>query len=242
MKILKLQTQANTSAQVTQAALHFTAWRVDILLSAHSQPNKHYTSLHIQFMQPLTQQERSQQKHQRPCVLWFTGLSGAGKSTLATLTERALFAAGCHTFSLDGDRVRTTLCQDLGFSITDRRENIRRIGAAAKLFTESGLMVLTATISPLRSMRDEVRRAFAPGEFIEVFVDAPLAVCETRDPKGLYRKARAGHIADFTGIDSAYEPPSAPEIHLRTDQVSPEACVASVIGYLRDRGYLLQGE
>ncbi len=236
MKILKLQTQVNTSAQVTQAALHFTAWRVDILLSAHSQPNKHYTSLHTQFMQPLTQQERSQQKHQRPCVLWFTGLSGAGKSTLTTLTERALFAAGCHTFSLDGDKVRTTLCQDLGFSITDRRENIRRIGAAAKLFTESGLMVLTATISPLRSMRDEVRRAFAPGEFIEVFVDAPLAVCETRDPKGLYRKARAGHIADFTGIDSAYEPPSAPEIHLRTDQASPEACVASVIGYL------LQGE
>ena len=187
-------------------------------------------------MQPLTQQERSQQKNQRPCVLWFTGLSGAGKSTLATLTERALFAGGCHTFSLDGDRVRTTLCQDLGFSITDRRENIRRIGAAAKLFTESGLMVLTATISPLRSMRDEVRRAFAPGEFIEVFVDAPLAVCETRDPKGLYGKAASGLIEDLTGVGSPYEPPEHPELVLDTEVDEPEASVARVIRLLEERG------
>ena len=185
-----------------------------------------------------TQNDRSQQKQQRPCVLWFTGLSGAGKSTLAALTEQALFASGCHTFSLDGDKIRTTLCKDLGFSIADRHENIRRIGAAAKLCTEAGLMVLTATISPLRAMRDGVRHIFAPGEFIEVFVDAPLAVCETRDPKGLYRRARAGEIADFTGIDSAYEPPMNPEIHLHTDQVSPEECVATIINYLRDHGYL----
>src|SRR5690606_12063570 len=116
-----------------------------------------------------------------------------------------------------------------------RKENIRRIGAAAKLCTEAGLMVLTATISPLRSMRDDVRRIFKSGEFIEVFVDAPLAVCETRDPKGLYRKARMGKIADFTGIDSAYESPHAPEIHLHTDQLSPEACVAIIINYLREQ-------
>lgn len=189
-------------------------------------------------MTPPTQNERSQQKQQRPCVLWFTGLSGAGKSTLATLTERALFTYGCHTFSLDGDKVRTTLCKDLGFSIADRQENIRRIGAAAKLCTEAGLMVLTATISPLRDMRDGVRHMFAPEEFIEVFVDAPLDVCETRDPKGLYRRARAGEIADFTGIDSAYEPPLNPEIHLHTDQMPPEDCVAVITRYLCDQGYL----
>lgn len=189
-------------------------------------------------MTALSQHERSQIKQQRPCVLWFTGLSGAGKSTLATLVERELFALGCHTYLLDGDVVRKGLSGDLGFSSTDRNENIRRIGAVAKLFTDAGLIVLTATISPFHDMRSTVRQTFATDEFIEVFIDAPLAVCEERDPKGLYRQARAGKIAEFTGIDSAYEPPVAPEIHVRTDQTSAQACTTIIIQYLREHGYL----
>lgn len=189
-------------------------------------------------MTTLTQNDRAQLKQQRPCVLWFTGLSGAGKSTLANLLEKELFALGCHTYLLDGDVVRKGLCEGLGFSSADRNENIRRVGAAANLFTDAGLIVLTATISPFQQMRSAVRQSFAAGEFIEVFIDAPLNVCEGRDPKGLYRKARAGEIPEFTGIDSAYEPPAAPEIHLRTDQVSAQACVKTVIDYLHLHGYL----
>lgn len=186
----------------------------------------------------LTQQQRSQIKQQRPCVLWFTGLSGAGKSTLATMVECELFTLGCHTYLLDGDVMRQSLCNDLDFSKADRNENIRRIGATAKLFTDAGLIVLTATISPFQQMRAAVRQSFAAGEFIEVFIDAPLTVCEGRDPKGLYRKAREGRITEFTGIDSAYEPPAAPEIHVRTDQVSAPACAATIIDYLRKGAYL----
>lgn len=186
----------------------------------------------------LTQNERAHLKQQRPCVLWLTGFSGAGKSTLAAQVERELHQSGYHTYLLDGDNLRTGLCKDLGFSIADRHENIRRIGAAAKLFTDAGLIVITATISPFRDMRERIRHTFAPGEFIEVFIDAPLAVCEARDPKGLYRKARAGQIADFTGIDSAYDAPHAPEIHLHTDQSSPAEGVATIIDYLHRQGYL----
>lgn len=189
-------------------------------------------------MTTLTRTQRSQIKQQRPCVLWLTGFSGAGKSTLADLVEQKLFALGYHTYLLDGDSVRAGLCKDLGFSIDARNENIRRIGAAAKLFTEAGLIVLTATISPFKKMRSDIRALFSQGEFIEIFIDAPLSVCEARDVKGLYRKARAGEISLFTGIDSAYEPPQQPEIHLRTDQQSPEKCAAMIIDYLRTHDYL----
>lgn len=151
-----------------------------------------------------------------------------------------MFNLGCHTYLLDGDVVRKGLCGDLGFSSADRNENIRRIGAIAKLFTDAGLMVLTATISPFQQMRSTIRQTFGAGEFIEVFIDAPLTVCETRDPKGLYRKARAGQISEFTGIDSAYEPPLTPEIHVRTDQLSTEECVATIMKYLREHGYLMR--
>ncbi len=151
-----------------------------------------------------------------------------------------MFNLGCHTYLLDGDVVRKGLCGDLGFSSADRNENIRRIGAIAKLFTDAGLMVLTATISPFQQMPSTIRQTFGAGEFIEVFTDAPLTVCETRDPKGLYRKARAGQISEFTGIDSAYEPPLTPEIHVRTDQLSTEECVATIMKYLREHGYLMR--
>lgn len=189
-------------------------------------------------MTKLTRIERSKIKQQRPCVLWLTGFSGAGKSTLANLVERELFSLGCHTYLLDGDNLRKGLCKGLGFSISERNENIRRIGEAAKLFTEAGLIVLTATISPFQQMRNDIRALFAPGEFIEIFIDAPLSVCESRDVKGLYRKARAGEISLFTGIDSVYEPPQQPEIHLKTDQQSPDICAHIIIDYLRKHNYL----
>jgi adenylylsulfate kinase len=186
----------------------------------------------------LSQNDRATIKQQRPCALWFTGVSGAGKSTIAALVEKKLFSLGAHTYLLDGDILRQGLCSDLGFSVQDRNENIRRIGATAKVLTDAGLMVLTATISPFADRRADVRAHFAKGEFIEIFVDAPLAVCEARDTKGLYRKARAGEIIHFTGIDSAYEAPQAPEIHLHTDQQSAEKCAQTVVNYLRDRQYL----
>ncbi|MDF2153194.1 adenylyl-sulfate kinase [Vibrio sp. CAU 1672] len=157
---------------------------------------------------------RAQLKKQQPAVLWFTGLSGAGKSTVAGALETRLVQLGYHTYLLDGDNVRHGLCSDLGFSEQDRRENIRRIGELAKLMADAGLIVLSAFISPHRAERQMVRELLPEGEFIEVFVNAPLAVCEQRDPKGLYRKARAGEIANFTGIDSEYQAPERPEIDL----------------------------
>ncbi len=189
-------------------------------------------------MNTLTQADRSHLKHQRPAVLWLTGLSGAGKSTLAGLIEQQLHQRGAHTYLLDGDALRLGLCQGLGFSDEDRAENIRRIGSVAGLFCDAGLLVICATISPFRRMRAAVRESLAAGEFIEVFVDAPLALCESRDPKGLYRRARNGQIAHFTGIGSAYEPPVSPEIHLRTDSNGAESCATQVIQYLQQHGYL----
>jgi len=152
-------------------------------------------------------------------VLWFTGLSGSGKSTVAGALEQALHQLGIHTYLLDGDNVRQGLCRDLGFSEQDRRENIRRVGETAKLMVDAGLVVLSAFISPLRAERELVRASLAPGQFIEVFVDTPLAVCELRDPKGLYKKARAGEIRDFTGIDAEYQAPQHPDIHLDGEQL-----------------------
>lgn len=186
----------------------------------------------------VTRSARAAQKAQAPCVLWFTGLSGAGKSTLANQVEACLFANGYHSFLLDGDNVRHGLNRDLGFSDADRVENIRRIGEVARLMTDSGLIVLSAFISPFQKDRDLVRELFGPNEFLEVFVDAPLAICERRDPKGLYRKARSGEISNFTGIDSDYEAPVAPEIHVRTHDYSAAQCAEMIVQQLKLRGYL----
>ncbi|MBL0527971.1 MULTISPECIES: adenylyl-sulfate kinase [Aeromonas] len=183
-------------------------------------------------------QSRAEQKGQKPLVIWFTGLSGAGKSTLAGALEQALAAAGKHTYLLDGDNVRHGLCGDLGFDDAARQENIRRVGEVAKLMVDAGLIVLTAFISPFRAERQLVRNLVGEGEFVEVFVDAPLAVCEERDPKGLYKKARAGEIRNFTGIDSAYEAPDQPEIHLLNAGKPVDALVEELMTALRLGNYL----
>jgi bifunctional enzyme CysN/CysC len=179
---------------------------------------------------------RSALKGQRPCVLWFTGLSGAGKSTIANLVETKLHAMGRHTYILDGDNVRHGLTKDLGFTAEDRVENIRRIAEVAKLMVDAGLIVLTAFISPFRAERRMARALLKEGEFIEVFVDTPLAVAEARDPKGLYQKARRGEIKNFTGIDSPYEEPEAPEIRIDTTSLSPAAAADRVLAALVDLG------
>jgi len=181
---------------------------------------------------------RSEQKGQKPLVIWFTGLSGAGKSTLAGALEQALAARGKHTYLLDGDNVRHGLCGDLGFDDAARQENIRRVGEVAKLMVDAGLIVLTAFISPFRAERDLVRNLLGADEFVEVFVDAPLAVCEERDPKGLYKKARAGEIRNFTGIDSAYEAPENPEIHLLNAGKPVEVLVDELLTALRQRSLI----
>lgn len=171
-------------------------------------------------------------KHQKPAVLWLTGLSGSGKSTIANIVERKLARMNRHTFLLDGDNVRHGLNKDLGFTEADRVENIRRVGEVAKLMTDSGLIVITAFISPFRSERDMVRSMMQPGEFVEVFVDTPLEVAEQRDVKGLYAKARSGQLKNFTGIDSPYEHPEAPELRIDTTQVSPEEAADLIIARL----------
>lgn len=181
---------------------------------------------------------RAAQKHQRPAVLWFTGLSGSGKSTIANLVEQKLYDRGRHTYTLDGDNVRHGLNKDLGFTDADRVENIRRVGEASKLMVDAGLIVLVSFISPFISERRLARNLVEDGEFIEVFVNTPLELCEQRDPKGLYKKARAGEIKNFTGIDSDYEVPEAAEIEIKTDRVSAEEAAEQIVSYLEDRGYL----
>jgi adenylylsulfate kinase len=171
-------------------------------------------------------------------VLWFTGLSGSGKSTLAHAVEESLHGLGVSTFVFDGDNVRHGLCSDLSFSEEDRKENIRRIGEMTKLFVEAGVVAMTAFISPFREERKRVRGLFPHGDFIEVYCNSDLAVCEERDVKGLYAKARAGLIKNYTGISSPYEAPERPEIEVRTDQASIEDSVAQVLEYLRERGLL----
>lgn len=175
---------------------------------------------------------------QKPCVLWFTGLSGAGKSTVADLVEQRLYALGKRTMILDGDNVRHGLNRDLGFSDADRIENIRRVGEVARLMVDAGLITLVSFISPFRSEREMVRELMEPGEFLEIFVDASLEVCEARDPKGLYRKARAGQLPNFTGIGSRYEPPGTPELRLPAGDAPPDVLAEQVMALLYERGML----
>lgn len=184
---------------------------------------------------------RSGLKQQLPSVIWFTGLSASGKSTIAGAVEQTLSEEGYHTYLLDGDNVRHGLCNDLGFSVQDRHENIRRVGEVSRLMVDAGLIVLAAFISPFRSERDLVRKLLPEGDFIEVFVDSDLDTCVERDPKGLYKKAMQGEIPDFTGIDSPYEAPENPEVHLRTDQQSVPACVNVLLEYLHEQGSLKNG-
>lgn len=199
--------------------------------------------------------DRERQNGHRGCVVWFTGLSGCGKSTVANVVDRQLFDRGVRTYLLDGDNVRHGLNATpqmladrygaefgqrfgLGFGQQDREENIRRVGAVAQLMCDAGLVTLTAFVSPYRADRDAVRATLAAGDFIEVFVDAPLEVCEARDPKGLYQKARAGQIKDFTGIDAPYEAPIEPQLVLKSAEFSPEALAAEVLRYLTEAGKL----
>ncbi|MEP3073345.1 sulfate adenylyltransferase subunit CysN [Maricaulis sp.] len=186
----------------------------------------------------VSKSDRAQIKGQKPAILWFTGLSGAGKSTVANIVERKLAAAGHHTYSLDGDNVRHGLNRDLGFTDEDRVENIRRIGEVGKLFVDAGLLVTCSFISPFRSERRMVRELVEGDEFVEVFIDTPLEVCMQRDPKGLYKKAQAGEIKNFTGFDSPYEAPENPEIRVDTSQISAEEAADQVIAKLREMGRL----
>jgi bifunctional enzyme CysN/CysC len=203
-----------SNATVAAGFLHFALRRAS---------NIHWQAI------DMTRAAQAAQKGQSPKVLWFTGLSGAGKSTIANLVQKRLFALGRHSFILDGDNVRHGLTKDLGFTDADRVENIRRVGEVARLMTDAGLIVLTAFISPFRAERRMVREMLPKGEFIEVFVDTPLTMAEARDVKGLYKKARAGELANFTGIDSPYEPPTNPEIRIDTTAISPEEAAELIV-------------
>ena len=206
-----------TNRTVGAGMLHFALRRAQ---------NVHWQALDV------TREAHAALKHQKPAVLWFTGLSGSGKSTIANLVEKRLHALGHHTFLLDGDNVRHGLNRDLGFTEADRIENIRRVGEVAKLMTDAGLIVLTAFISPFRAERDMVRAMLPQGEFVEVFVDTPLDVAEARDVKGLYKKARAGELKNFTGIDSPYEVPHMPELRIDTTREDSEAAAERIVDYL----------
>jgi bifunctional enzyme CysN/CysC len=212
-----------TNETVAAGMIHFALRRAQ---------NIHWQAVDV------TRAARAGQKAQRACVLWFTGLSGSGKSTIANLVEQRLFTLGKHSTLLDGDNVRHGLNRDLGFTDTDRVENIRRVGEVAKLMANAGLIVLVSFISPFRSERQMARDLLPPGEFLEVFIDTPLEVAEARDPKGLYKKARLGEIEHFTGISSPYEAPENPEIHIDTTLVSPDAAADRILQALEERAIL----
>jgi adenylylsulfate kinase len=181
---------------------------------------------------------RAQQKKQRPCLLWYTGLSGSGKSTVANAVDALLYNLGCHSYLLDGDNVRHGLNGDLGFSDLDRVENIRRISEVAQLFIDAGTIVSTAFISPFASDRAMAKTRLDQDEFIEIYIDTPIQICEQRDPKGLYKKARSGEIKDFTGIDSTYDVPENPTIHVKTVEQSVEQCAKQIVNYLAENKYI----
>ena len=203
-----------SGATVAAGMIHFALRRAE---------NVHWQATDI------TYEQHAALKHQQPAVLWLTGLSGAGKSTIANHVEKKLARMNRHTFLLDGDNVRHGLNKDLGFTEADRIENVRRVGEVAKLMTDAGLIVITAFISPFRAERNMVRQMMRPGEFFEIFIDTPLAVAEARDVKGLYKKARAGQLKNFTGIDSPYEAPDAPEIHIDTTKLTPEQAADEIV-------------
>ncbi len=205
--------------------------------------------------QQVSRKDRESQSGQRGCVVWFTGLSGSGKSTVANQVERTLFSLGARSYLLDGDNIRHGLCASpailakaydqpvadrfgLGFAEADRQENIRRVGTVAQLFCDAGLITLAAFVSPYRADRDAIRANLQEGDFVEVWVDAPLDVCESRDPKGLYELARAGKIKDFTGIDAPYEAPVQAELHLAAGKASPEELAEQVVDFLRKVGII----
>lgn len=190
----------------------------------------------------VTRERRESLNGHKSVALWFTGLSGAGKSTIAHAVEERLHSLGCRTFVFDGDNVRHGLCSDLGFSDEDRSENLRRIGEMVKLFNEAGVIALTAFISPFVKDRERVRHLLPHGDFLEIYCRCSLEVCEDRDVKGLYKRARAGEIKEFTGISSPYEEPLNPELILDTDQCSVEGCVDQVLVLLRERGALAPAE
>lgn len=193
-------------------------------------------SKHITWSEAIVgREDRERRNGHKGAVLWFTGLSSSGKSTLARMVEQVLFERGCHTYILDGDNVRHGLNRDLGFSPADREENIRRIGEVAKLMVDAGLVALTAFISPYRADRDRNRALLPPGEFIEIWCRCSVEECERRDPKGLYKKARAGQIPEFTGISAPYEEPQAAELVLDTDRLSPRECVERIVALLEER-------
>ena len=180
----------------------------------------------------VTRERREAQNGHRGAIIWFTGFSGSGKSTLAHSVEEVLHQRGCRTFVLDGDNVRHGLCGDLGFSAKDRQENIRRVGEVAKLYLEAGVIILTAFISPFREDREQVRNMVKAGDFIEVYCDAPIDICEARDVKGLYKMARAGQVMEFTGISSPYEAPEHPEVTVKTGLNELDRCVQQVLDTL----------
>jgi len=185
----------------------------------------------------ITKEDRVRLNGHKPAVLWFTGLSGCGKSTVANAVDRLLYKQGRHSYVLDGDNIRLGLSKNLTFSPEDRTENLRRIGEVAKLFTHAGNLTLAAFVSPYRADRDSVRALLEPGEFIEIYVNASLETCEKRDPKGLYKKARAGEIKGFTGIDDPYEAPLTPELVLDADHKGVDVLAREVMTYLEQRGY-----
>jgi adenylylsulfate kinase len=186
----------------------------------------------------VTKQDRIKLTSQKPCILWFTGFSGSGKSTIASALEKLLHENSNLTYLLDGDNIRHGLNKDLGFDDASRIENIRRIGEVSKLFVDSGLIVLSAFISPFRSDRKLVKELVEETEFIEIFIDTPLEVCENRDPKGLYKKARRGEIKDFTGINSPYEKPTSADLHILNDKISIEKACEQIVDYLKQEDYI----